>query len=259
MEAAFKLPRAGSAYGCSSGLAHARQICTSDECPMSHILSAMPALCEPAPPRHSQTRPDDALVQQLDDFHKLTGFPDHVWGPAKWTALESEILTLPAKLDEHEFCMFKVYLALNARYLPCINCARHFEEHIQRMPNTDIMRTRAGLLKWLTDVHNDVNRRKHREQLTHAEIMSVLSAKASSTAPAGNDDLEKKTAPEASEKSQAIPIPTRTTTTSQSSGALSSESELGVLWISATAVLVIGLGFSLLHRATRQSPTRRTR
>lgn len=216
---------------------------------MSHILSAMPALCEPAPPRHSQAKPDPALVSQLDDFHKLTAYSDLVWGPAKWTALESEILTLPAKLDEHEFCMFKVYLALNARYLPCINCARHFEEHIQRMPNDDVMRTRAGLLKWFTDVHNDVNRRKHREELSHEEIIRVLGQKANAAAAAvavvgdggagaGEGDSEKKNTPSAiPEKKGSL----RSQTSSQ-------DSDLTTLLISLVALLVAGFGFSILSK-----------
>lgn len=220
---------------------------------MSHILSAMPALCEPAPPRHSQPKPDPALVSQLDDFHKLTAYTDHVWGPAKWTALEAEILTLPAKLDQHEFCMFKVYLALNARYLPCINCARHFEEHIQRMPNDDVMRTRAGLLKWLTDVHNDVNRRKHREQLSHEEIIRLLGQKGSGPKGEGDDDGDEPHEEDSEKKKTDPQRKQETSRLSQTSSQTSTQdSDLITLLISLVALLVAGFGFSILSKQGRK-------
>jgi hypothetical protein len=167
------------AFTCSADLSNVRSICTSDHCPMSQLLHAMPSLCEPPPPLcHAKRQVVDPKVQaELADFAEVKAFPDTVWGPAKWTALESEILSLPEEIDQSEFCMFKTYLALNARYLPCGNCSRHFAEHIAAMPNDRQIRTRAGLLKWLTMVHNDVNRRKHREPLTHQQIVDVLSEK----------------------------------------------------------------------------------
>lgn len=168
------------AFTCSADLSTVRSICTSDQCPMSQLLHAMPSLCEPPPPlcHAKQTAVDPETQAQMADFAKVGAYPDSVWGPAKWTALQSEILSLPEEIDQHEFCMFKTYLALNARYLPCSNCSRHFAEHLANMPNTREMRTRAGLLRWLTSVHNDVNRRKHREPLTHQQIVAVLNDKA---------------------------------------------------------------------------------
>lgn len=146
---------------------------------MSQLLHAMPSLCEPPPPLcHAKRQVVDPKEQaELASFAEVKAYPDSVWGPAKWTALESEILSLPEEIDQSEFCMFKTYLALNARYLPCSNCSRHFAEHIASMPNDKQIRTRAGMLKWLTMVHNDVNRRKHRELLSHEEIIETLNQK----------------------------------------------------------------------------------
>jgi hypothetical protein len=161
-----------------SGVVSARRICTSEDCPMAMMLEAMPNLCELEPPKSEQPEPSAADQKVLDEFAEVKPYSDKVWGPASWTALEADILSLPEKLDAHEFCLFKIYLALRARYLSCTACAMHFEKAIKKMPNDAVHRTRAGLLRWLCGVHNDVNRRKQREPLSEAAILAELNAKA---------------------------------------------------------------------------------
>jgi hypothetical protein len=180
MSSGGKSMHKSEAFTCSADLSNVRSICTSDQCPMSQLLHAMPSLCEPPPSQcHSKRQVvEPKVLAELEDFAKIKAYEGSVWGPAKWTALESEILTLPEEIDQHEFCMFKTYLALNARYLPCGNCSRHFAEHLANMPNTKEIRTRAGLLRWLTMVHNDVNKRKHAPILSHAQIIATLEDKA---------------------------------------------------------------------------------
>lgn len=150
---------------------------------MAQILQAMPHLCAPEPPREAQPAVKEEDREVLARFEKVRPYADSVWGPAAWTALQADILSLPRELDAHEFCMFKVYLALRARYLPCSACALHFEKALREMPNHAVMRTRAGLLRWLTTVQNDVNRRKQRAPLPEDEILALLAAKAAVRAP----------------------------------------------------------------------------
>lgn len=165
-----------------SGIVHARRLCTSEECPMAQILESMPHLCEPEPPRAQQPALTDEDRAALARFEAVRPYGDSVWGPAAWTALQADILSLPRELDTHEFCMFKVYLALRARYLPCGACALHFEKALRQMPNHASMRTRAGLLRWITTVQNDVNRRKQREPLDQDAVIAALDAKAAAAA-----------------------------------------------------------------------------
>jgi hypothetical protein len=172
-------PAAAAAAGYSrSPMAQARRLCTSEDCPMAAMLEAMPNLCELEPPKSEQREPtaDDRIL--LQRYEAVRPYADSVWGPASWTALEADILSLPERLDAHEFCLFKIYLALRARYLSCSACALHFEKAIKAMPNDAVHRTRAGLLKWLCDVHNDVNRRKQREPLSQDAVLEALNAKA---------------------------------------------------------------------------------
>lgn len=153
------------------------------------VTKALPNLCEPLPAaRVSIPLPSPEEKAVLAKFHDVKAYRDRVWGPALWTALEAMVLSLPNSLDEQEFCSFKLYLALSARYMPCENCGRHFTQHLAAMPNTLTIRTRAGVLKWLTDVKNDVNRRNNKPILGPDEIVAVLSEKGK-----GESGSEKKT------------------------------------------------------------------
>jgi hypothetical protein len=158
--------------------AQARRICTSEDCPMARMLEAMPTLCQLEPPRSAQPTVSPVTRALLHQYAEVKPYGDKVWGPASWTALEADILSLPDTLDEHEFCMFRIYLALRARYLSCSACAMHFEAALKAMPNDAIHRTRAGLLRWLCAVHNDVNRRKQRAPLAERDILAILRGKA---------------------------------------------------------------------------------
>lgn len=153
------------------------------------VTKALPNLCEPLPAaRVSIPLPSPEEKALLAKFHDVKAYRDRVWGPALWTALEAMVLSLPNSLDEQEFCSFKLYLALSARYMPCENCGRHFTQHLAAMPNTLTIRTRAGVLKWLTDVKNDVNRRNSKPILGPDEIVTVLTEKGK-----GESGSEKKT------------------------------------------------------------------
>lgn len=159
-------------------MAAARRICTSEDCPMATMLEAMPNLCDLEPPRSEQQPPSAEERALLTRYEAVKPYSDKVWGPASWTALEADILSLPEKLDAHEFCLFKIYLALRARYLSCSACAIHFERALKAMPNDTVHRTRAGLLRWLCGVHNDVNRRKQRQPMPEDEILAHMNEKA---------------------------------------------------------------------------------
>jgi hypothetical protein len=145
---------------------------------MAAMLEAMPHLCDLEPPRSEQKKPDPEEAAMLQRYEAVKPYSDKIWGPASWTALEADILSLPERLDAHEYCLFKIYLALRARYLSCSACAMHFEKALKAMPNDAIHRTRAGLLRWLCGVHNEVNKRKQRQPLAEDEILAILNGKA---------------------------------------------------------------------------------
>lgn len=223
----------------------------SSSCTCDVVKQALPNLCDPLPlSRVSLTLPSPEEKEVLAKFHAVKAYRDRVWGPALWTALEGMILTLPPKLDENDFCTFKTYLALTARYMPCENCGRHFSQHLADMPNTIAIRTRAGLLKWITDVKNDVNRQRGKPILSTDEIIEVLNKN-------NEDPAEKK------KTEQAENTPASTTTSPQtpmppttSSSTNSSPHSLTSIIILAIAVVLLG---ALIWRGLKVHKSRKNR
>lgn len=42
--------------------------------------------------------------------------------------------------------------------LPCENCRLHFEQNLEKFPlNDNILSSKDNLIKWLVDIHNEVN------------------------------------------------------------------------------------------------------
>lgn len=234
--------------------AQARHICTSQDCPMARMLEAIPNLCELEPPKCTQAPVADEDKALLASYAAIRPYHDSVWGPASWTALESDILSLPDEVDEHEFCMFRVYLALRARYLACSACALHFEAAIKAMPNDAVHRTRAGLLRWLCGVHNDVNRRKRRAPLPETEILDLLRAKEDgapkpprSDAAAPDDAL-----PPADLLKPAAPSPPAGESSAAASSSGSAGTRLVPMLIAAGAVFVVAAGGVLVVKRSRR-------
>lgn len=145
---------------------------------MSALLHHTPSLCAP-PDEGKPLRVDASLFDALDE---LPPYTNNVWGPAEWIAGENTILGLPDVLSEAEFCLFRVYLALKARFMTCPNCQRHFRAALEAMPNDRLIRTRAGLLAWWTGLHNEVNARRHQHVLTSDEIVASLRSRATDAA-----------------------------------------------------------------------------
>jgi hypothetical protein len=235
----------------------ARHICTSEDCPMARMLEAIPNLCELEPPKCTQPQVAAEDRALLAAYGAIRPYHDSVWGPASWTALEADILSLPDELDEHEFCMFRIYLALRARYLSCAACALHFEAAIKAMPNDAVHRTRAGLLRWLCGVHNDVNRRKQRAPLPEREILDLLRAKEGGEDKAASTPVRSDAAPEPLPSSSSAPNPAVPSPPAGESSAAASSSGSGAgrlvpMLIAAGAVFLLATGTVLVAERARR-------
>lgn len=149
---------------------------------LKDMFRAHPHLCDPIP--CDPVSPPDQDIARAKDFAELRPYEISSWADAWWRTLDSAARSLPDELDEHEFCTFKLFLMLSARYLPCGDCSTHFERAVSEIPNNALSRTRGGLLMWLSDTQSNVRRRQGRETLSHDEIIAAMNARASGGAAA---------------------------------------------------------------------------
>jgi hypothetical protein len=56
--------------------------------------------------------------------------------------------------------------------LPCDNCTNNFSSHLTKHPLTDeVLSSKENLVKWLIDVHNEVNRMLGKKTMTYEEAL----------------------------------------------------------------------------------------
>ena len=83
--------------------------------------------------------------------------PKH-WGKAGWKLAHYISLAYPdnpTKEEQESMYMFFKYFGLN---LPCWSCRVHYNGHWKKLPLTDdILKSREKLIKWVIDLHNEVN------------------------------------------------------------------------------------------------------
>jgi hypothetical protein len=83
------------------------------------------------------------------------------WGPHIWHTLHYVSLGYPKNptLEQKEY--YRQYYTLYKYVLPCSICAAHYAENLEKIPLTDeIMSDREKLIRWVIDLHNEVNRMK---------------------------------------------------------------------------------------------------
>ena len=98
-----------------------------------------------------------------------------IWGPNLWGAMHSLSFTYPADCEsgcEHRKA-FHSFLKSLKTLLPCAKCKNHyttwFNKNITRGEQSEIFDSRENLSRALIDLHNDVDKRLNKTQLSFDE------------------------------------------------------------------------------------------
>ena len=119
----------------------------------------------------------------------MRGLSKARWGPAAWTVLHSVAHTYPRAPTAAERRDAHTFLHLYAQHLPCPQCRRHARAWLERelpTPDAEGLRSRSDLVRCLHALHNDVNRRLGKAELTlrhHCDDYEGRSASATTLFP----------------------------------------------------------------------------
>ncbi|MBA42899.1 MAG: hypothetical protein CMF62_02680 [Magnetococcales bacterium] len=82
-----------------------------------------------------------------------------VWGPKAWFFFHSVTLAYPECPTKEDKIKIKNFFSSLDYVLPCQKCRNNFCKHIDKYPLTDdILDDKEKLVKWLLEIHNEVNR-----------------------------------------------------------------------------------------------------
>jgi hypothetical protein len=95
-----------------------------------------------------------------------------VWGPHGWIFLHCITLAYPdcpSKVDKEAMKNFFISLG---PVLPCEKCRNNFTKHLIKYPLTDsILCSRDKLVRWLIDIHNEINEINGKPKVTYDDVL----------------------------------------------------------------------------------------
>ena len=88
-----------------------------------------------------------------------------IWGPAGWLFLHSITLNYPENPTQLDKDNYSVFFASIQNTLPCEKCKEHYKNNIYENPIR--LNSREDLVKWLIEIHNEVNKNNNKPIFTY--------------------------------------------------------------------------------------------
>lgn len=96
-----------------------------------------------------------------------------IWGPHAWFFLHTVTLSYPENPSETDKKqMYDFFMSLS-NIIPCLNCMKHFKNHLNKYPITPFLDNRDLLVSWLVMLHNMVNVSIKKPTMTVDEVVAL--------------------------------------------------------------------------------------
>ena len=95
------------------------------------------------------------------------------WGPSGWKFLHSVTFQYPIKPTVNDKAHYKEFFNSLKHTLPCEKCAYHYTAHLRKFPIDSALETRETLVRWLINVHNEVNKSLGKREYFYEEVIDI--------------------------------------------------------------------------------------
>jgi len=95
------------------------------------------------------------------------------WGPSGWKFLHSVTFQYPIKPTVNDKAHYKEFFNSLKHTLPCEKCAYHYTAHLRKFPIDSALETRENLVRWLINVHNEVNKSLGKREYFYEEVIDI--------------------------------------------------------------------------------------
>tara|TARA_B100000900_G_C20526894_1_gene694572 strand:- start:580 stop:1008 length:429 start_codon:yes stop_codon:yes gene_type:complete len=95
------------------------------------------------------------------------------WGPSGWKFLHSVTFQYPIKPTVNDKAHYKEFFNSLKHTLPCEKCAYHYTAHLRKFPIDSALETREKLVRWLINVHNEVNKSLGKREYFYEEVIDI--------------------------------------------------------------------------------------
>ena len=100
-----------------------------------------------------------------------------IWGPHAWFFLHSISFNYPetpTDTDKRNMLAFAINIG---ELLPCEYCKMHYQQYFTSNPIQKNLSSRTALINWFIDLHNSVNRRLKKPEMSFDQVVSFYEKK----------------------------------------------------------------------------------
>ena len=97
----------------------------------------------------------------------------NIWGPHGWKFMHYVSLGYPVNPTESEKQNYKNFYTSLQHILPCDKCAQNYSHNLQKYPIDNHLESRDSLIKWVIDIHNQVNNETGKKEYTYEEAIDL--------------------------------------------------------------------------------------
>ena len=96
-----------------------------------------------------------------------------IWGSGAWTFLHTITLNYPENPSEDDKQNHKDFFHNLKNVIPCPNCKEHYNINLQKFPIDVHLESKEKLVKWLINIHNEVNIQNHKKVYSYDEVIKL--------------------------------------------------------------------------------------
>jgi hypothetical protein len=101
-----------------------------------------------------------------------------IWGPHLWKFMHYFTLSYPEEPTEEDKDNLYNFFNTIQTVLPCEKCRYNFKSHLEKTPLTEeILSNNINVIRWLFDIHNEVNKTTNKPVLSYDDFIKIYSTK----------------------------------------------------------------------------------
>ena len=93
---------------------------------------------------------------------------NNIWGPPAWTFLHTITFNYPDNPTNEDKQNYYTFFNSLKHVLPCEKCKKHYTENSRDLK--DNLNSKDDLVKWLIDIHNDVNIKNDKSVWSYTDV-----------------------------------------------------------------------------------------
>jgi len=102
-----------------------------------------------------------------------------VWGKHAWKFMHSVTMGYSECPTDNEKKNMKTFFTSIQDILPCARCRENLKKHLKKYPiNDEVVCSRESLVKWLINIHNEVNMSLGKKPYGHRKAIGLIMGKA---------------------------------------------------------------------------------